>query len=635
MPSVPVTEMTFVPNIQPQGLQAYNTIDHASPENFGGQVGQTLNQTGDMLQQNAIQRQTLINKSRADDLYSTQYMPAFGNLVNEFYSIKGQAAEDSYKDYIQKLSQLQKDYSGQLPNGMSQYLFDEMSRRTNAMEIVRMSAHAASESNAWQTKANDSLLNTYVMDGTNNYNDPQALKSNHEQIIHQAQVFGQLHNIDQATVDLSVANHVNSMYYNAIYNQMVQDPAQAQAMLDKYGRYMNANSVGSLTAKLADSTAEVRRKAVDYASQYTYGAFNLADPNADVGKATAWITNPENYKPLGLDAGAAGTVAAQIKAQWETQRQVTADARKTTDDNFERQAYGHQIPVEQLMSWKDPKTGLQPDITKVRQVQEWIAHPAITTHSDPQVMQDLSGAVSDRRLLDAGPLNAAYSKGQITEGDWKDLVKLQEVSQDKTKSRWFPEVEQLYKSRYQDNLGNWASDSARSLYPQYISNLDDAVREQNLKGHQVIEMANKMLEPVDSQIVRAHWYSPTATPQSAIDFATQWGGFPKPVINQTAPASPAPAAAPAAPPANAPSPGAGDEKGKGIPTQIMKQERSPSPDQAGLDWTRAYLTQINKEHAKAGLPQIPVTDANVKAAHENLKSQDPQYWKNWTLKQGE
>jgi hypothetical protein len=231
-------------------------------------------------------------------------------------------------------------------------------------------------------------------------------------------------------------------------------------------------------------------------------------------------------------------------------------------------------------------------------------------------MQDLSGAVSDRRLLDAGPLNAAYSKGQITEGDWKDLVKLQEVSQDKTKSRWFPEVEQLYKSRYQDNLGNWASDSARSLYPQYISNLDDAVREQNLKGHQVIEMANKMLEPVDSQIVRAHWYSPTATPQSAIDFATQWGGFPKPVINQTAPAPPAPAAAPAAPPANAPA-------------------STSNPDQAGLDWTRAYLTQINKEHAKAGLPQIPVTDANVKAAHENLKSQDPQYWKNWTLKQGE
>ena len=281
-----------------------------------------------------------------------------------------------------------------------------MSRKTNAMEMVRMGAHAANESNAYQVRANDSLLNTYVMDGTNHYNDPNALKMNHEQIIHQAQLFGQLHNIDQATTDLKVATHVNSMYYNAIYNTMSQDPAAAQGMLDKYGQYMNSNSVATLTAKLADSAGEARRKSVDYASQYVYGAFNLQDQaTADVGKATAWITNPDNYTKLGLDAQSAGTVATQIEAQWTREKNVNADAQKKTDDTFERQAYSGQIDPKNFLSYADPNTGLKPDMTKIRQAQEWIAHPPTpTTKSDPQVMQDLSGAIADRRLLETAPI---------------------------------------------------------------------------------------------------------------------------------------------------------------------------------------------------------------------------------------
>ena len=99
MPQVGAEYTPYATN-EAKGQLDYNTLDKASPDNFGAQVGQALGQTGNMLEQNALDRQTLINKSRADDLYSTQYMPAFANLVNEFYSIKGQAAQDSYQDYI-------------------------------------------------------------------------------------------------------------------------------------------------------------------------------------------------------------------------------------------------------------------------------------------------------------------------------------------------------------------------------------------------------------------------------------------------------------------------------------------------------------------------------------------------------
>jgi hypothetical protein len=51
MPTVPVSDMSFVPSVKPEGQGVYNTIDRATPENFGGQVGQTLSQAGDVLVQ--------------------------------------------------------------------------------------------------------------------------------------------------------------------------------------------------------------------------------------------------------------------------------------------------------------------------------------------------------------------------------------------------------------------------------------------------------------------------------------------------------------------------------------------------------------------------------------------------------
>ncbi len=110
------------------------------------------------------------------------------------------------------------------------------------MEILCTSGQAAPESNGWQAKANDSLPAAYVGDGQNHHNDPRALQASHEQIMHQAQLFGSLHNIDRPGIDMRVSNNLNSRRCNAIYSQMRQDPAAAGQMHYKYGRYMNADS---------------------------------------------------------------------------------------------------------------------------------------------------------------------------------------------------------------------------------------------------------------------------------------------------------------------------------------------------------------------------------------------------------
>jgi hypothetical protein len=247
MPTVPSD--IFVPSVQPQGRLQPQNLD-VSPAMFGGQVGQTLERGADELEQNAVQRQRMINKARAEDLFSTQYVPAMADLTNEFYSLKGQAAEDSYRDYAQRLVQLQRDYAAKLPNPPAQFIFDEYSKNWNAREIERMSRHAAEQSNAWQAKANDSMVDAHVLDGQSHYNDPQTLKRNHEQIIHGLNFFGTAKNIDQGTTDLKVADAVNRMYYGAIWNQAQSDPAAAQEMVRRYRKYLNENSAAALEAEV-------------------------------------------------------------------------------------------------------------------------------------------------------------------------------------------------------------------------------------------------------------------------------------------------------------------------------------------------------------------------------------------------
>ena len=74
MPIVPGDP--FVPSVIPQGQMIYNTIDRATPDAFGGQVGATLEQAGNRLMQHAAQRQQLANETNVNDVYANQFSPA-------------------------------------------------------------------------------------------------------------------------------------------------------------------------------------------------------------------------------------------------------------------------------------------------------------------------------------------------------------------------------------------------------------------------------------------------------------------------------------------------------------------------------------------------------------------------------
>ena len=113
MPVVPDTE--FVPKFNPnmevphvEGLP-YNTT-RATPEMFGGQVGATLQQAGDMLEKHAIQRQQIINESTVNDLYANQFAPSFRDMYNKFYQLRGKDAESQFNDYSARMNDLRSTF---------------------------------------------------------------------------------------------------------------------------------------------------------------------------------------------------------------------------------------------------------------------------------------------------------------------------------------------------------------------------------------------------------------------------------------------------------------------------------------------------------------------------------------------
>lgn len=83
-----------------------NTIDLATPEAFGGQAGQTLQQTGDMLQQHSIRRQQLANETAVQDVYANQFSPQLRTITLNYMKLEGKDAEAAFPQFQQQINDL-------------------------------------------------------------------------------------------------------------------------------------------------------------------------------------------------------------------------------------------------------------------------------------------------------------------------------------------------------------------------------------------------------------------------------------------------------------------------------------------------------------------------------------------------
>jgi hypothetical protein len=98
-----------------------------------------------MLAQHAVQRQQLLNETSVNDLYANQFAPAFRDLYNKFYQLRGKNAEAQFNDYSEQMGDLRNTFRDQLANPMQQKMFDQISRQRMNYELDGMARHAAQQ----------------------------------------------------------------------------------------------------------------------------------------------------------------------------------------------------------------------------------------------------------------------------------------------------------------------------------------------------------------------------------------------------------------------------------------------------------------------------------------------------------
>ncbi len=179
MPQIPAE---YIPTVQPgqpiEGRIAPNTIDRASPENFGGQVGQALNQGGNELAQNALQRQQLINEAHVNDVYANQFSPQLQTLRQNYMKLEGKDAEDQFPAYQAQVQGLMTDTRASFQSPMAQKLFDEQAIRRTERELDTMSNYAAVQTKQYQWTSHTAMIDNLVNDSAANFNQPQILQDN-------------------------------------------------------------------------------------------------------------------------------------------------------------------------------------------------------------------------------------------------------------------------------------------------------------------------------------------------------------------------------------------------------------------------------------------------------------------------
>ncbi len=627
MPVVPGPE-TFVQSVMPQGRLAYEDI-RATPESFGGQVGQTLQKAGRIFDKNALSRQELLNRANVNDVYASQFDPAARSIYEEYLTLTGKDAAVGFPAYQQKMQDLAADVRQGLPNDMQRVRFDEMARHRTQSNLDAMARHQAGQTSQWVAQTGDAMAQTLSRRITDERYDfdyvagPEGLIQNIRNLYASyVRAAGQ----DPAALGLKAGAAIDKGLSDAVLTEAATNPEGAKMLYDRYAPYMTSNNVRQHVLDYLLPAVRQKQSAAVYND--VAARFNLTDPGSDINAATSWVMDPKNYQGQITDPGQRTDIARAILGEWNRANQVQEQKQSSADSNFTNAVAGRQIAGLELQAWRDPKTGFPPSRDILQAAMEHDANPVKPGVSDSDTLARLTSDIANNRMNGPGPINQAYLQDLISNRDFRDLSGLYDTCRDPARSRWFDYARDAFFARFGDpappsieagasNPGpaasppaasNGATAAATPLFPRYLMDLDQAVREQNLKGMQIRDAADRILKDLDRTYV-----------------GQSFGNMgPAPTSQENQPST-APETGPTLQPDQAAA--SSEDHGKSVlsslPEQPIRTDRKSAPDPA-MQWIVSYLS---KNH-----PAWPLTAPNIQAAHDQLKAQDPEFWKHWIIK---
>lgn len=325
MPQVPCE---FVHTVMPQGQGVYNNIDKATHENFGGQMGQALDQAGNVLAQNALHRQQLANETNVNDVYANQFSPAARNIYQKHMALEGKDAEAQFLAYQQQMNDLRNQIRSNLPNMMLQKAFDEASTRRVEMDLDGMARYAAAQTKAWEWNTHTAVMGDLVNEAEANWNNPQRLQNVRDRMDTETADYGSKHGWSGDVFRYQLGENNDKLWTTVIKGQATsgdyagamktyQDQVSAgrisggaQGEIEKFFKptqdlYQAQNAYGKVTGgHVAQAIAsEAQRQGVDPNTALT------------IWSAEGGVTNPATKNPTSSATG----IFQHIGSTWAAQ----------------------------------------------------------------------------------------------------------------------------------------------------------------------------------------------------------------------------------------------------------------------------------------------------------------------------
>jgi len=421
---VPTVPSEFVQNVMPSEgqpgsrpeLQNYNTIDRASPADFGGQVGQALNQTGDMLAQHAVARQQFANETAVNDVYANQFSPAARNILQNYMKLEGKDAEARFPEFQQQMNDLRTQIRSNLPNVMQQRSFDDASTRRVEMDLGGMARYGAQQTKAWEWNTHTAVMADLVNEAEANWNNPQRLQNVRDRMDSETADYGSKHGWSGDVFRYQLGVNNDKLWGAVIKRQALSGDftgamktyddqvsagrisGSAQGALEKFFKPIQdlqsaQNAYGKVTGgQTAQAIAgEAQRQGVDPGTALT------------IWSAEGGVTNPATMNPQSSAAG----IFQHTAGTW-------ADLGGTDQDRLDA---GRQVQLGVALA-KQNTAALAKDLG--RQPQPWevylahqqgIAGATALLHADPNASAaGVLGGSTDKLTLNGMPADATASQ---------------------------------------------------------------------------------------------------------------------------------------------------------------------------------------------------------------------------------
>lgn len=229
-----------VPTVPSEGGGARLLDTRASPDDFGGQVGDAVSKAGARTEQFGSSVTELATRfaqeateAKVNDDYANKYAPAAANLRAQYDSLRGQDKIHGYDGYISSLQDLNRQFTGSQASPYGKQIMSSLLDRHISGEIDGAKRELVESQKQFGDQAGVDMIQTQVDEAKANYNNPAKVAQN------------------AATIDSLVAlQHINKGLdpNNPDHQETISDAQKTAQGQMAVGMIQSAVSRGDVTA---------------------------------------------------------------------------------------------------------------------------------------------------------------------------------------------------------------------------------------------------------------------------------------------------------------------------------------------------------------------------------------------------